>query len=288
MNTSLDCIPCFLRQALEAARFMTDDPVIHEKVIREVLRNSAEMDLAKSPPLLARVFYRWLEELSGAEDLYRPARERFNQLALELLPDLQAQVSASSDPLGAALRLAIVGNMIDFGVKGTITEEEVHQAIGRAFEAPFSGDVEDFRRSVHEAKTILYLADNAGEIVLDRLLIEQLPKELVVLAVRGRPVINDATMMDAQSAGLTELVEVIDNGSDVPGTAVGECSASFQKRFAEADLVIAKGQGNLETLSEEAGNIFFLFKVKCAVVSSHCGLPIGTHALLHSMRKHRD
>jgi uncharacterized protein with ATP-grasp and redox domains len=172
--------------------------------------------------------------------------------------------------------------MIDFGVKGTINDEEVREAIGRAFEAPFSGDVEEFRRGVHEARRILYLADNAGEIVLDRLLIEQLPKERVVLAVRGRPVINDATMMDAQSAGLSGLVEVIDNGSDVPGTAVAECSAAFQGRFAEADLIIAKGQGNFETLSEEPANIFFLFKVKCPVVSSHVGLPVGTHVLLHA------
>jgi uncharacterized protein with ATP-grasp and redox domains len=182
-----------------------------------------------------------LEELAGAEDLCRPVRERFNRMALDLLPDLQARVAASSDPLGAALRLAIVGNMIDFGVKGTITEEEVREAIGRAFEAAFSGDVEEFRRSVHEARRILYLADNAGEIVLDRLLIEQLPKGRVVLAVRGRPVINDATTMDAQSVELTGLVEVIDNGSDVPGTVLGECSPAFQQRFREADLVIAKG-----------------------------------------------
>jgi len=116
------------------------------------------------------------------------------------------------------------------------------------------------------------------------LLIDQLPKDRVVLVVRGHPVINDATMLDAQSAGLTELVEVIDNGSDVPGTAVAECSAVFQRRFGEADLVIAKGQGNFETLSDEPGNIFFLFKVKCAVVSSHVGLPIGTLVLLHSSK----
>jgi len=283
MKTSLDCIPCFLRQALEAARFMTDDPVTHERIVRDVLRNTAEIDLAKSPPLLARVFYRWLEEIAGVEDLYRPARERFNRLALDLLPDLQLKVTASSDPLAAALRLAIAGNMIDFGVKGTITEEEVRQAIGRAFQAPFSGDVENFRRAVGEARSILYLADNAGEIVLDRLLIDQLPKDRVVLVVRGgHPVINDATMLDAQSAGLTELVE---DGSDIPGTAVSECSPVFQRRFAEADLVIANGQGNFETLSDEPGNIFFLFKVKCAVVSSHVGLPIGTLLLLHSNRK---
>jgi hypothetical protein len=284
MKTSLDCIPCFLRQALEAARFMTNDPVTHERIIRVVLRDTAEIDLAKSPPLLARVFYRWLEEMAGVEDLYRPAKDRFNRLALDLLPDLQLEVTASSDPLATALRLAIAGNMIDFGVKGTITEEEVRQAIGRAFQAPFSGDVEDFRQAVGEAQRILYLADNAGEIVLDRLLIGQLPQDRVVLVVRGRPVINDATMVDAQSVGLTGLVEVIDNGSDIPGTAVSECSSAFQQRFAEADLVIAKGQGNFETLSDEPGNIFFLFKVKCPVVSSHVGLTMGTHVLVHSSK----
>lgn len=285
MRTSLDCIPCFVRQALEAARLVTGDVAIQEQIVREVLQTVAKMDLNMAPPLLARGFYRRLEEVTGVGDMYRSAKDRFNRLALDLLPDLEEKVCTSVDPFATALRLAIAGNMIDFGVNGTITEEEVHQSINRALHAPFSGNVEELRFAIGRADKILYLADNAGEIVLDRLLIERLPRHRVILVVRGHPVINDATMADAVSAGLPRLVEVIDNGSDVPGTVIAQCSSEFRRHFAEADLVIAKGQGNFETLSDEPGNIFFLFKVKCAVVSDHVGLPLGTQVLLHPNRQ---
>ncbi|GAF94354.1 unnamed protein product, partial [marine sediment metagenome] len=129
------------------------------------------------------------------------------------------------------------------------------------------------------------LADNAGEIAVDRLLIQELGPQRVTMAVRGAAVINDVTFADARQVGMPELVEVIDNGSDAPGTLLDDCSASFCKRFCEADLIIAKGQGSFETLSEIESNIFFLFKVKCPVIAAHVGLPTGTHALLRSKGK---
>jgi uncharacterized protein with ATP-grasp and redox domains len=144
------------------------------------------------------------------------------------------------------------------------------------------GDLEAFRQAVAEATDILYLADNAGEIACDRLLIQQLLSVRVTLAVRGGAVVNDATLADAEAVGLHELVEVIDNGSDAPGTLLSDCSEDFRKRFAKADLIIAKGQGNFETLSDTGGNIFFLFKVKCPVIAAHVGLPLGTHVLTGS------
>jgi len=280
MKTSLDCLPCFLRQSLEAARFITDDPGIHEQILRQVLRSAAEMELRQPPPVMARIFYRRLSEMSGLEDIYRPAKDRFNRLAMELAPELRSRIKEDADPLMTAVRVAIAGNVIDFGINGGISEEDVHKAIKKAFAEPLAGQTEEFRDAVRQAKKILYLADNAGEIVFDRLLIEQLPIERVVLGVRGRPVINDATIADARAAGLTDMVKVIDNGSDVPGTALAFCSEEFQRAFSDADLVIAKGQGNFETLSEEPAPVFFLFKVKCPVVASHVGMPLGTHVLL--------
>jgi len=131
------------------------------------------------------------------------------------------------------------------------------------------------------AKSILYLADNAGEIVFDRLLIEQLPRERVTVAVRGAPILNDVTWVDATTVGVDTLVKVIDNGSDAPGTVLADCSDAFQKQFAEADLIISKGQGNFETLSDSPENIFFLFKAKCPVVADQVGCPVGTQVLHH-------
>ena len=122
---------------------------------------------------------------------------------------------------------------------------------------------------------ILYLTDNAGEIVFDRLLIEQLPAGKVVVAVRGAPVLNDAVRADAETADLPDVAPVVDNGSDAPGTILDDCSAEFRGRYAAADLVIAKGQGNYETLAEEDKNLYFLFTVKCPLVAGRVGEPVG-------------
>ena len=131
------------------------------------------------------------------------------------------------------------------------------------------------------AQDILYLADNAGEIVFDRLLIEQLPMQKITVVVKGFPIINDATMEDAVAAGLTEIVSVIDNGSDAPGTILEICSDAFVSRFEQADLIITKGQGNYETLSDIDKNIYFILKAKCPVIASDLGCPIGQMVLIN-------
>jgi len=172
-------------------------------------------------------------------------------------------IAESQDPFGLAVRLSIAGNVIDLGVDGGITESIARQSIKNTLHEPFEGDTNELKQSIDAADRILYLADNAGEIVFDRLLIEQMPTDRVTLVVRGGPILNDATIEDARSAGMCELVEVIDNGSDAPGTVLEDCSEAFRKRFAQANLVISKGQGNFETLSDNQANISFMFKVKC-------------------------
>jgi uncharacterized protein with ATP-grasp and redox domains len=142
--------------------------------------------------------------------------------------------------------------------------------------------VEQLRSDAECAQNILYLVDNAGEIAFDRLLIEQLPTEKITVVVKGKPVINDATMEDAEFVGLTDIVEVIDNGSDAPGTILETCSQNFRDRFEEADLVIAKGQGNYETLSDLDKNIFFILKAKCPVIARDIGCEIGDMILCHN------
>lgn len=245
--------------------------------MRDVLRLSAEIDLSQCPPIVAQQVHHRLRQLTGMDDPYQAAKDRFNRMALDMLPELSARVRQAADPFGMALRLAIAGNVIDLGVRGDLTEEQARRAIAGALDEPFHGDVAEFHEATQEAGNILYLADNAGEIVFDRLLIEQLPTDRVTAVVRGGPVLNDAVMSDAETAGLCDLVETIDNGSDAPGTILSDCSESFRRRFASADLIVAKGQGNFETLSDEAANIYFLFKIKCPVIGGHAGLPVGTH-----------
>jgi len=275
MRTYFDCIPCFVRQALDAARLVTPDETIHERVLRETAAAISKMDLRQSPPAMGRDIHRLIRRLTGREDPYRELKDRFNKLALELLPAARAKVHAAQEPLKTAAALAIAGNVIDFGVNSHLEDRLLHEALEAAASEPLAGDIQELAEAADRARDILYLPDNAGEIVFDRLLIEQLPPGRVTVAVKGRPVLNDATRSDAAVAGLNELAEVIDNGSDAPGTLLADCSHSFRERFDRADLVIAKGQGNYETLSNARKDIFFLLKAKCPVIARHLGCDVG-------------
>ena len=281
MRTFLECVPCFVRQALDSARLVTDDETVHEQVLREVLREAGEMDFHNSPPVMGQHMHRLIRRLVADDDPYRNIKDHFNRLALALYPELEKRLEGSRDPLETAVRLAIAGNIIDFGSNYDLEDSRVGEAIENSLVAPLSKSaVEDLRESAGRATSILYLGDNAGEIVFDRLLIEQLPRQKVTYVVRGSPVINDATMSDALATGMTDLVEVIDNGSDAPGTILETCSVAFRRRFQAADLVIAKGQGNYETLSEADKSIFYLLKVKCPVIARHIGCDVDDLVLL--------
>ncbi|MDL1968045.1 MAG: ARMT1-like domain-containing protein [Deltaproteobacteria bacterium] len=282
MKTCFECIPCLLRQTLEAARLTTDDETIHEQVLRKVLRTASEMNLQEPPPLMAQRIHRLIRQMTGDNDPYRDIKDRFNHFALELYPELKERIEHSREPLDTAIRLAIAGNIIDSGINYHINETQVHSAIEHALTAPLAGDQKEFCKAVSDATDILYLADNAGEIVFDRLLIKQMPLEKITLVVKGSPVINDACLADAQATGIADLVEVIDNGSDAPGTILGECSEEFKRRFENADLIIAKGQGNYETLSDVKKDIFFVLKAKCPVIAQHIGCEKGSLVFLRS------
>jgi len=283
MKIFLDCIPCFVRQALDSVRLATDDEQIHEQVVRNILRLAAGLDMSQSPPVLGQKIHRVIRELVDMEDPYHKIKKQFNNLALTLYPELQKLIIGSEYPLMTAIRLAIAGNIIDFGVNSPLEELNLETAISESLAAEFrSAQLDSFQDSVTKAEEIFYLADNAGEIVFDRLLIEQLPYEKVTVVVKGKPVINDATMKDAELVGLPKAVEVIDNGSDGPGTILESCSQYFRDRFARADLVIAKGQGNYETLSEINKNIFFILKTKCSVIARDLDCEVGEMILRKS------
>jgi len=283
MKIYLDCIPCFVRQSLDAARLATEDNHIHEMVVREVLRLTGDLDMSQSPPAIGQQIHRLIRNLVSSDDPYHKIKRRFNNLALKLYSKLRKQIVSSSDRLETAIRLAIAGNIIDFGVNSSVNESDLHKAISESLTADFDNvQLKSFRDAIGQAEEIFYLADNAGEIVFDRLLIEQLPIEKVTVVVKGRPVINDATMEDANVAGSTRIVEVIDNGSDAPGTILESCSEEFRRRFAEADLIIAKGQGNYETLSGVEKDMFFILKAKCPVIARDLGCEVGEMILRKS------
>ena len=283
MQTYLDCIPCFLRQTLDSVRLATDNEQIHEQVVRQVLRLAADLDMSQSPPAIGQQIHRLIRRLVGSDDPYRRLKQRSNQLALQICDELETRVKTAKDPLEEAIRLAIGANIIDLGVKTHIAESDIRKAIKGCLTADFDSEhIEEFRDAANQAAKILYLADNAGEIAFDRLLIEQLPLEKVTLVVKGKPVINDAMMEDAKAVGLTHMVEVIDNGSDAPGTILETCSTVFRRHFEAADMVIAKGQGNYETLSDVDKNMFFILKAKCPVIARDLDCEVGEMILQRS------
>jgi uncharacterized protein with ATP-grasp and redox domains len=260
---------------------ITDDETVHEQVVREVLTLWQGMDLRQSPPAIAREVHRIVRRVTGVADPYLEVKERFNRLAMEMVPELKEKIAASPDPIETAVRLAIAGNIIDFGVNSTVDEDMVTETITRSLTDPLDLEaVADFKEAVAGAKDILYLGDNAGEVVFDRLLIEQMPTEKVTLVVRGAPILNDILRADAEVVGLTDLVEVIDNGADAPGTILELCSDSFRQRFRDADLVVAKGQGNFETLNDAGRDLFFLLRPKCPVLARHLDCEIGRQILV--------
>jgi uncharacterized protein with ATP-grasp and redox domains len=260
-------------------RYTTDDQQLQDRLLRDVLRTISEMDLNTSPPLMTQAIHRFIRARTSAQDPYRTEKAKFNRIALELYPTLESRVQASTDPLETAVKLAIAGNVIDLGANSHLSQGNISEEVEEALDVPFNGDLAAFRDTISRAARILYLTDNAGEIVFDRLLIEQLPREKITAGVRGFPILNDATMSDALATGLTKVVKVIDNGSDAPGTSLKDCSPEFRNCFEEADLVIAKGQGNYETLDESKKEIFFLLKIKCPVIARDIGCDLGSLVL---------
>jgi uncharacterized protein with ATP-grasp and redox domains len=277
METLFDCIPCLLNQTLSTVRKITDDEEVHEKALREVLRIMAGANLSASPPMMAQQIYSTVREITGNKDPFTQEKTEHNRFALSLIPELREKYNNDTDLFAKMLRLSIAGNIIDYGVNNTIKRSDVLRSLEYSMKIKIDKEaVNDLRDAIRNARTILYLGDNAGEIVFDYLFIEQLPYEKITFVVRGAPVINDVTLKDARDVNMFSLVNVIDNGSDAPGTILDDCSKEFQKRFKSADLIIAKGQGNYETLSNSNKKIFFLLQAKCPAIARDIGCEVGT------------
>ena len=281
MKTYLECIPCFVRQTNEILRNTIDNDKDRWEIMQQVLRDLADYDFRVSPPEAATRIHRLIRKKTGLEDPYREAKRRSNEIALQLYPELKTRIKTSLDPWETALRLAIAGNIIDLGIKNEVNLSDIERSIEDALRQPLTdGNAAKMKADVEAAGNILYIGDNAGEIVFDRLFIEEMPTEKVTFVVRGYPAINDALMEDAEAVGLTDIVNVIDNGSDAPGTLLADCSSEFLRAFKNADLIIAKGQGNYETLSDVPKPIYFLFRVKCHVIAYDAGIEVGKIAVI--------
>jgi len=272
MRTYLDCFPCFLSQALRAGRLATDDNKKIKRLLDEVGMMLRDIPIESSPPESGRLIYQKVAEITGNSDPYREIKSESTIKALSLYPSLKGYIEKSNDRLLTAIRIAIAGNVIDFGANWDFDlEEEITKILKKDFAIC---DFISFKHSLEKAHNILYIGDNAGECVFDRILLEEMKKPAIYV-VRDVPVINDATYEDAVQAGIDQVATILSSGTDAPGTILKTCSAEFKAIYDDAEFIISKGQGNYEALSNERRPIFFMLKVKCHVIADDIGITEG-------------
>ena len=282
MQTYLECVPCFVRQALDATRLVSADEDVAERVLRRVLEATARMRMDLPPPFMGREIHRIIREETGSADPYATLKQKSTQMALYLSASVERRIEDAADPFEAAVRFAIAGNVMDYALASKWDAEKIDVCFEEALSKPIDlNAVRVLEKSVDVANRILYIGDNAGETVFDRMLIQRLPENTVTYAVKGSPIINDATRADAEAAGIDRVAHIVDNGSDAPGTILDLCNSAFRDGFEVADVVIAKGQANLETLNQCDREVFFLAQVKCPVIARDLNAQVGNWVVKH-------
>lgn len=291
MKTYLECIPCFYKQALEAAVLAKAPKKIQKRVLDKLSKKMPDIDMKLPPPHMGRVIYDLVKKETKKKDPYKQVKIKSNQLALKLYPHLKKKVEKSRNRLLVAAELACIGNIIDLGVKNSAkVEEEVDQFLKGNFvlnkkhtRAVFS--FKEFKKALEKSNSIVYLGDNAGEIVFDKILIEEIRREWlskkIYFVVRDKPIINDVLKKDAVACGIDKIATVISSGCDSPGTILSICNKDFLKIYRKADIIVSKGQGNFEALSKQKRPIFFLFRAKCPIVAKELNCKLGDVVLKH-------
>ncbi|MGB7296949.1 MAG: ARMT1-like domain-containing protein [Candidatus Aminicenantales bacterium] len=273
LSMTYDCIPCAIGSLVTLFHKGVVPKEKQEPAIRALLAYFSRLDFKQSLPQMGKEMHRLIRDVLENPDPYSDIKRTFNQLMLEYYPDLKKLVDEAADPFSMALRLAIAGNIIDFGPSRPFDfNATLDRAKSMVLAVDESGSLRD---AIPRAETLLYLGDNAGEIVLDRILLETVRHPNVYFAVRGAPVLNDATIDDAREVGIDRIARVISNGDDAPGTILETTSPEFRDIFSRADLVIAKGQGNYEGLCGVDKNIYYILMAKCDHVAAHLGVRKG-------------
>lgn len=281
MKSYLDCYPCFFIQAIRTSRMITSDEKKIWQILNEVSLSLPKIHFGATPPEIGREVYRIISKRTGIKDPYRKIKEKCTRQALSLYPELKKLINSSEDRLMTAIRISIAGNIIDFGAN---FDFDLKKDVGTILSQDFSiNHYREFCEALDKARKILYLADNAGETVFDRFLIEEINKP-VIYVVRAHPIINDATREDALLAGIDKVAEIVSSGCDAPGNILKFCSDEFLKVYRSADLIISKGQGNYEGLSDEDRPIFFLLKTKCHVIARDIGIDEGSIVLMKASK----
>jgi hypothetical protein len=283
MNIEPECIPCAMKSFNRALGQTQLDNNAKMSEIQKFLGEIAAIDTDITPPELGRLVHRRIKHLLDDDDPFAADKAYYNNVMMDKYDFFRRMIGESDDKFSAALRLSLAGNVIDFGV---LSRDGIEALLRKSSDLdPAIDDSARLDADLRSSGRILYLGDNSGEIVFDRLLIETIldvyGRREIYFAVRGFPIINDITRADAELVGIDKIVPVIDNGYDAPGTILRHAGSEFRKIFDSADLIISKGQGNFESLSGSERNIYFLLTAKCEVVARYFGVANGSPLVAH-------
>ncbi|MCL4377033.1 MAG: ARMT1-like domain-containing protein [Actinobacteria bacterium] len=278
MKIHIDCIPCHVRQAFSAIRMLTNDEKVIKVALRESLEIASKFESFDNIFVFYNVLQKNLRKFAPGIDPYENFKKKFNKLCLHFADDLEKMIKNSHDSFETGLRIALAGNSIDVMQGRPMNEDVLMEAIKDSLSHKLDkSKINSLRKKVITAEKILYIGDNAGEIVFDKIFIEVLNKLIdenkkgkkgtITYVVRGGPTLNDSTMEDAIMVGMDKVVKVITNGVDIPSVYLPFCSEEFRKVYYKSDLVISKGMGNLESLINEDKDIYFLLKIKCSPIA---------------------
>lgn len=276
MQANSMCMSCMLSKQEQRVRGFSDEKkksdYMHQ--VLEILYTRGQMD---SAPALAEQMNGLYEKYWGKLQDYTPIKHQYNQLLLENEPELEEWICNSEDNLRECIKYVCAANYIDFSAVTDVNEQTFYQLLEKAKAEEISEEeYQHFKKDLGQAKTLVYLTDNCGEIVLDKIFIQHIKAEFpelkITVIVRGENVINDATMEDAKEVGLTEVVKCIGNGNGAPGTIRERLSEEAGQVLSEADVIISKGQGNFESLFGEGLNPYYMFLCKCELFVHRFGL----------------
>ena len=277
MKVSAECMHCLVKRQAENIKKYPDEEKKAEylgKVLGIIANGAAE----EPAPVLLSHIGRLHEAYFGKPFSFDELKKGYNAMLMEKEEEIRQKISRADDPLALALRFSQIGNYIDFGALGSVDDDKLRDFLEQAETLPISEDTYlKFTENLKTTKKLVFLTDNCGEIVLDKLLLETIAKayphlECAVI-VRGEPVLNDATMEDALQVGIDACGKVIPNGTNIAGTYIPWLSAEAKAEMDEADILIAKGQGNFESLHGCGLNIYYLFLCKCQWFMERFGLP---------------
>ncbi len=288
MRLDPGCISCIVKKQLMRYPESAERTEV-VKYMQSLLKIVSDAPATASAPEIVDEIYKLQYEMFGMKNDYSDVKSYFNSIMLEEEPKLQEKVKNSPDPLKQAVSYVMAGNYIDFGAMDKVDEERLTELLeSTSVSGGNEKELANMREDIEKAKKIVYLTDNCGEIVLDKLLINAIrdinPMAEITAIVRGGNVLNDATMEDAEQVGLTSIVRVIGNGSSVAGTCLGRISEDALKVIDDADVIISKGQGNFETLNRCGKNIYYIFMCKCSMFADRFDVPICSGMLINDAR----